>query len=315
MRCIKYAIIIVAMAVACVAEEQELRIRGYHDGTLSFNQVSNAAYYRISWAPSARGPWSLSWDGFQRITPATNEEMTVSMPKFYRVYAMMKGSLLGLIAHYSFETPSTTGTILDRAVSGNYAELYGPTWVEADAMGGAHDFDGVNDYIELGRSDLYQTQGQLSGCVWVYRQSRHMIFLSNYLGGSAYNGQFSFLIDGQGLLYASFGQGPRQWLCYAATERDIMPSNEWHHVAFTYNEERGNGQKIKLYLDGVERTNYLVIAEGNGAPILQTSDRLRMMMNPALPFPNWPCKGMIHEIMLFDRTLSAAEVKQIYDMQ
>jgi hypothetical protein len=55
---------------------------------------------------------------------------------------------------------------------------------------------------------------------------------------------------------------------------------------------------VKYYLDGVERSNYTIQGEGNGGPVLQTSDRLRMMMLPALPFPNWPCKGMIHEVML-----------------
>ena len=310
--CVIVASVLVA---SCVAQEQEIRIRGYHDGTLSFNQVSNAAYYRISWAPSASGPWSMSWDGFQCITPTSNDEITVSVPKFYRVTAVMKGSLLGLVAHYSFQTPSATGTVLDRAVPGNYADLHGVTWVGTNAMGGAYDFDGVNDYIELGSSDLYQIKGQLSGCAWVYRKSRAMIFLSNYLGGEAYNGQFSFEVDGVGHLHASFGEGPGQYLNYMAAEPDIVPSNEWHHVAFTYDERRGNGQKIKLYLDGIERSNYIIQGEGNGDPILQTSDRLRVMMLPALPFPCWPCKGMIHELMLFDRTLTAAEVKQIYDMQ
>jgi hypothetical protein len=303
------------MAVSCVAQEQEIRIRGYHDGTLTFNQVSNAAYYRVSWAPSARGPWSMSWDGFQCITPTTNEEMTVSVPKFYRVTAVMKGSLLGLIAHYSFEAPSTTGTIPDRANPGNFAELYGPRWVGTNAIGGAYEFDGVNDYIELGPSELYQTQGQLSGCAWVCRKSRAMIFMSNYHGGSAYYGMFEFVIDSVGQICVSLGQGAGQMIRYSDAERDIVPSNEWHHVAFTYDERRGDGEKIKLYLDGVERANYVVQGEGNGGPILQTSDRLRVMMIPALPFPCWPTKGMIHEIMLFDRTLTAAEVKQIYDRQ
>jgi hypothetical protein len=300
--------------VSCVAQEQEIRIRGYHDGTLTFNQITNVAYYRVAWASSASGPWSVSWDGFQCVTPTTNDEITLLVPKFYRVTAVMKGSLLGLVAHYSFENQST-GRIPDRACLGNYGDLYGATWVGTNAMGGAYSFDGVNDYIELGPSDLYQTQGQLSGCAWIYRKSRAMIVFSNYRGGEAYNGYFDFVIDGVGNYYAGFGQGPGQMVRYLAAERDIVPSNEWHHVAFTYDEGRGNGQKIKLYLDGVERSNYIIQGEGNGGPILQTSDRLRMMMNPALPFPNWPCKGMIHEVMLFNRTLSAAEVKQIYDMQ
>jgi hypothetical protein len=306
-----YAVCAVMIAASCVAQEVEIKVRGYHDGTLTFNQISNAAYYRVDWAPKAHGPWSRTWASFQCIpATASNDDISVSVPNFYKVTAMLKGTLFGLIAHFSFHEKDAE-RITDRSGRGNYGDLYGATWVETNAMGGAYAFDGVNDYIELGRSDLYQTSGQLSGCAWVYRKARHMVFLSNYRGGAAYNGMFDFVIDDAGSFYASFGQGPGEWLCYAAATPDIVPSNEWHHVAFTYDERRGVGHKIQLYYDGVGITNYTIHGEGNGGPILQTGDQLRIMAHRAPVFS----QGMIHEIMLFDRALSDMDVKEIYEME
>jgi hypothetical protein len=46
------------------------------------------------------------------------------------------------------------------------------------------------------------------------------------------------------------GQGPDQYVRYLSEEADLVPMNEWHHLAFSYNERLGEGQKIKLYLDG-----------------------------------------------------------------
>lgn len=301
----------VVIAASCAAQEVEIKVKGYHNGTLTFNQISNAAYYRVDWAPKAHGPWSRTWASFQCIpATASNDDISVSVPNFYKVTAMLKGTLFGLIAHYSFHEKDAE-RITDRSGRGNYGDLYGATWVETNAMGGAYAFDGVDDYIELGRSDLYQTLGQLSGCAWINRKSRGLLVLSNYRGGPSYSGYFDFVIDGVGNYYVGLGQGPDQMVRYLAAERDIVPSNEWHHVAFTYDERRGNGQKIKLYLDGVARTNYIVQGEGTGGAIMQTGDQLRIMAHRAAGFT----EGMIHEIMLFDRSLTDIEVKQIYDMQ
>jgi len=42
-----------------IAGESELAIQSFDsEGTLSFNEVSNAVVYRVEWAPSAAGPWT-----------------------------------------------------------------------------------------------------------------------------------------------------------------------------------------------------------------------------------------------------------------
>ncbi len=237
--------------------------------------------------------------------PPVNSESTrgKTLPLFLRN---------GLILHYDFGKNNVKKGAIDLSPTDNNGEVHGATWIAGGKMGGSYEFDGQGDYIELGPSDTYRTQGQFSGCAWINRQSRSMILLSNYRGGTSYNGYFDFIPnDGAGNYYVGFGQGPDQMVRYLAAEKDIFPANEWHHVAFTYDERRRSGQKIKLYLDGAEIKEYIIQGEGNGGSIMQTSDQLRIMANRASGFG----KGMIHDIMLFNRALSALEVKKIYDMR
>ncbi len=219
--------------------------------------------------------------------------------------------LKGMVLRLAFDADEGQKAF-DSSPTGNNGTVYGAAWMTDERMGGVYNFDGQDDYIELGPTDSYQTQDQFSGCAWVNRSSRTMIVLSNYRGGASYKGHFDFIAnDGAGNYYAGFGQGADQMVRYLAAEKDIVPANEWHHVAFTYDERRGNGQKIKLYLDGDELSNYIIQGEGTGGLIMQTHDQLRIMANRASGFG----KGMIHDIMLFNRSLSALEIRNIYDMR
>jgi hypothetical protein len=241
--------------------------------------------------------------------------ISIRAPQIERIQVIRKGNglseslLRGLVLHLAFDKDRGQ-KVVDSSPTGNDGQVYGATWKAAGKMGGAYEFDGQNDYIELGPTDLYQIQEQFSGCAWINRKSRTMIVLSNYRGGASYKGHFDFIADdGVGNYYVGLGQGADQMVRYSSTEKDIVPANEWHHVAFTYDERRGSGQRIKLYLDGNELSSYNIQGEGNSGPIMQTSDQMRIMANRASGFG----KGMIHDVMLFNRCLSSQEIKKIYD--
>ena len=132
--------------------------------------------------------------------------------------------------------------------------------------------------------------------------------MSNYRGGTAQNGQFMFSINGVGTFDVFFGQGPGQYLRYGSVDADLVPANEWHHIAFSYDERRGEGHKIKIYIDGSEISRYSIETEGTGGPILQSSDRLRIMADQV---GGCHSSGIVDEVMLFNRALSDAEVAQL----
>lgn len=223
----------------------------------------------------------------------------------------------GLILRCSFDD-DRDGQVFDESGRKNNGKVYGATWTAKGKIGGAYDFDGKDDLIEMGPSRLYKTTGQFSACAWVYLRGDVAILLSNYHGGSAYSGQFFFACktpnsEGWRTLDVVLGQGPGVYLRYMSSKRR-MQQNVWSHVAFSYDEARGPGKKVRLYLDGEEMGDYEIQSEGNGGPILNIEEGLRIMAHRDTPTGTLS-NGMLDEVMVFDRALSDTEIREIYDAQ
>ena len=76
-----------------------------------------------------------------------------------------------------------------------------------------------------------------------------------------------------------------------------MNDNNWHHLCATY-----NGTTWNLYLDG---TN-----DGSGSPSTNTS--LSFANISYTTTERW--KGVIDEVRIYNRALSADEVEQLYNL-
>jgi len=218
----------------------------------------------------------------------------------------------GLVLHYAFDRVEDE-KVTDQSGKEHHGRVRGATWAAARAGDGAFEFNGRTACIEVGPTELFKTQGALSGCAWIRRLSRDGIVLSNYRGGAAYAGQFFFQIDGEGVLDLIFGQGgPTEFLRYRAAKPDLVPAGAWHHIAFTYDEQRGARQKARFFIDGDEIREYAIQGEGTGGVVLQTSDLLKIMSDGAGAAHS---KGAVDEVMLWQRALSAQEVRQLYELQ
>ena len=220
----------------------------------------------------------------------------------------------GLVLHLSFDEKMEK--VRDLSGKGNHGVVIGAKWTPKGKVGGAYDFDGKSDYLELGPTNLYKTTGQLSACAWLFVRGQTAIVLSNYHGGDAYGGQFFFDCsttnnDGARSMCVLLGQAPGVAVRYLSSKRPI-PKNQWCHVAFSYDESRGNGNKVKLYLNGEEMGNYEIQSEGNGGPILDIGENLRIMAHRDTPTGTLS-DAMIDEVMLFNRALSADEIRRLYE--
>ncbi len=55
------------------------------NGRLIFNELTNAAVYRVEWASSPADPWTISWEALNAIPATGSGSVTASVPMFYRV--------------------------------------------------------------------------------------------------------------------------------------------------------------------------------------------------------------------------------------
>jgi hypothetical protein len=182
----------------------------------------------------------------------------------------------------------------------------------AGKVGQAFSFDGVDDYVRIGAapgldvgagggmtiegwiqpSDPLLIQPLVEWNDGVSAIGVHLWANAEYPPG-AIRGLYANLVDTQGGIHV-VGTGP-----------GVLKSNAWQHVAVTYDKASGIGV---LYLDG---TAVLTEALGNFTP--QTSYPLWFGTRPAgAGYWFGPYHGLMDEISLYDRALSAAEIQAIY---
>ena len=206
----------------------------------------------------------------------------------------------GLVAHYAFENDAN-----DSSGNGHNGTIMGdPQWV-AGMNGMALDFDGTEDYIDigLGADDYFATLNSgLTVAAWVSRESTGTYDIVFGAGrdpvgttaGDDNNG-WKFGIDsGDVIKFTTLGI-----LDYTSSVG--VPLGEWAHIAATFNED---GTEVQIYLDGTLADTI----SGNGPA------------NPATGLyavgfgGTWELEffdGMLDDVMIYNRVLSEAEVRYL----
>jgi hypothetical protein len=206
----------------------------------------------------------------------------------------------GLVAYYSMD--SIDGTILLDNSGSNYSQAIYGAIAGTGVCGNALSFDGVNDYT---RTDSNITSGftALTVSLWIkptggagtYRCAIHKstdtsIGSSEYWAGIS-QGNFLTITIGAG---NSVG--------WAAGETTITPVlGTWYFLTATW-----NGTTVRVYIDGIEVKNYTLTIKTN----INYPTRLGASSDGA----SYQYSGLIDEVRLYNRALSAAEVKQLYKL-
>jgi hypothetical protein len=91
-----------------------------------------------------------------------------------------------------------------------------------------------------------------------------------------------------------------------------LSSNRWYHVAGTWQNLNGDNTDAKIYIDGVEQTIEMSLNHGYGSTFLlgYTSEPLYIGRDGQ---PSGRFVGLIDEIDIYDRVLSATEIQSIYN--
>ena len=208
----------------------------------------------------------------------------------------------GLIAYWPLDE-GVGVTTMDASGHGHSGTLVnGPQWIDGPYL----DFDGENDYVDVGTFDV--AGGALTLAAWIYSEdlascvasdcrilskatgtaeSDHYFMLSTIESGA--NTRLRFRLktdDATSTLIASSGN---------------LLENTWSHVAAVY-----DGSSMLLYLNGT-----LVGSAGNTGS-LTTNSGVPVWLggNP----PNGtdrPWDGLLDEVRIYDRALSVAEIQAL----
>ncbi len=198
----------------------------------------------------------------------------------------------GLVGYWKMDENTGT-TIVDS--SGNYGlATFGaslPTWV-VGKFGSAIQHDGANTFASTPNSTVLNISGtQISYGAWVYVTAYPATYGIIMQKGS--NPGYRIMMRSNGLVQSQIaGQSS-----YSAS---ALPQSVWNHVFVTY-----DGTSIKIYINGVLQNNptaYTGTIGDNSGSILYFG---------TTEYPTFT--GKEDEVRIYNRALSAAEVRALYD--
>jgi len=212
----------------------------------------------------------------------------------------------GLVGYWPFDEGS--GTIAyDYSGNGNNGTLcngstcgvQGPTWTTGK-VGGALSFDGVDDYVNVGNNAILQVSTDITVVAWVKFPTVSAVGIA--VGKYGNSGESGWI-----LLHTSAGNFKFDGRDGSGSYRSSGPSqeiddNQWHHVG-----GQRKGSIWKIFVDGVQANSNNVVTSGSIAAALDNVYIGRYSL------PGYIFNGLIDDVRIYNRALSDAEIKALYD--
>ncbi|MFQ5808055.1 MAG: LamG domain-containing protein, partial [Armatimonadota bacterium] len=229
----------------------------------------------------------------------------------------------GLVLHLTFDEPGAVAR--DASGNANHGKLVGdPVRIGTGVSGGALQFDGVDDYIEcLPGSTAGLGAGDFTLELWLKTETRgHWQQLVSVGRKGTERGYVGLALRDNGL-----PQG-----CYSCTAADgtrhdkrrigtvslpplfdwePVTNGRWHHLAMVADRDENRGIP-RLYRDGLEDTRGGFHSRGDASAIAVTNAE-GLLIGARAPAPDKLYQGVLDEVRIYRRALTADEVRSHYE--
>jgi len=196
------------------------------------------------------------------------------------------------------------GFTSDDSVNNNNGQIQsGVTQTEFGQFGNAFDFTGTGEII-LGDPGIDEGKNALTVCAWAQDDKGNIITEAGIVHHHNNPNRVFYLSKQNNERYAFSvykGVSPSQQSASAVSS--VYLDTIWHHVCGIY-----NGTNVKIYVDGSDDTvtmGSLTGVTANGDGVMEISGSVS-----AAGLRYW--EGIIDEVMIFDRALSATEIAALY---
>ncbi len=227
-------------------------------------------------------------------------DRTLSPDEVWQLYRLgtPTGTETSLKGYWSFNGQDMSGTMAyDRSGSGNNGTLTNSPAITEGKLGQGLSFDGTNKFVNAGDP----TNGSLDPAnitisAWVWRNGSQSSY-ARIVDKMATGGYQLYAYSTNNTLggYMTNGVTPSGDI----NSGWAIPNQQWAHVALTY-----DGTNMLFYGDGV-----LVKTQAYGSGLANTTDTFSIGNNGS-GTGNW--NGSIDEVRVYDRALSASEIKTLY---
>lgn len=222
----------------------------------------------------------------------------------------------GLSAYYPLDENSGTATYDASANASSGTLENGAAWYGSGQIGSAVDMNATGDVHIPYSSALPSGQG-LTVEAWMRMSAATgqsaLVTQWDYSGGVNHGGVWALqkTPSGDGMRFFLANGSGDAGSNYVDTSSGILTANTWYHVVATYDGTQAAGSRIKIYVNGISQpltVNGAIAASLNAGntPDLYIGDfhGLSRQFN-----------GAIDQVKIFNRALSADEVKAEYTAQ
>lgn len=203
-------------------------------------------------------------------------------------------SSANLVAHWSYDQSSGT-TLIDNSGNGHTGTFGStPTWMTGK-INNSLKFDGT-DVVKLGNITQINGVSKLTFAAWIKRTSAGSMVL---LGKQTNNQDVAIEAWSDGSIYFQMSKGSDTY------GKTTLNDTAWHHVAMVFDgTQTGNANRLKSYIDGVQKTLAFTGTVGTTTTTNTTSFNIGKIGSD---YSN----GQIDDTWLYTRALSQAEVQDL----
>jgi hypothetical protein len=214
------------------------------------------------------------------------------------VDAMSEVPVTGLVGHWMLDELGGT-TVVDNSGNGHDGTWRGEPVLRAAAgvSGGALEFDGTDDYINIADHADFDITNAITISAWIYLDNigSQKAILDKKFDGAASGFRF---VAFWSTLNFRFSDGITTNIHVFAADGILQPGR-WYHAGVVYDRET-----VRLYLDANE-----VVAEAHTEPIATNSVSLRIANYASNAY--W-LDGRVDDVRLYNRALSASDISNLY---
>jgi len=225
----------------------------------------------------------------------------------FNTYHWMKNSVSLTTLLFSCNTANSTH-VKDYSSYHNNGTIHGATWTSSGKIGGAYNFNGVDNYLQVPDASSLDGDGtwsELTIDYWLYLNSDQLskTIIAKYGGTGANQRSYLMYISGT-TSNKLFGAVARTGDAYIYQEIATVPTKQqWYHVAMVYK----SGDGLRVYLNGQ--------LEGTKTPYsgnIQESPGKDLYIGCRYGNSAW-LDGMIDEVEIYPYALTPQQISQKYN--
>ena len=198
-------------------------------------------------------------------------------------------------------TSTASGAVRDYSTFGNNGTLgggtsgYKPTWTSSGKVGGAYEFDGVDDYVDCGNSESLNITNAITIESWI--KLNNVESTAKTITGKAWTYYWLYTHTAHATFYLRTGPSANYT---SLSSSEVLGTTNWHHIVGTYD---GSTNEMYLYVDGVQ------YGPKEGAGLINSHASSFKIGNYG---SGSPFNGSIDEVKIYNHSLSPEQINASY---